>query len=858
MNILLLRKNFTHLALALLLCLLALPGFSQDFQELTVLKNTTASFSFNNYSSISLNVASVQGQAENGEVIFNPPYIKTTANGTIVDDQRGPFGAYPTLNTIEYTPTADYLGEDVFTIRYRKQVGNSTATWATKVFHVTVVPSAITANNDYRTLAMGESSITIDVLDNDYSNGTGLEVKTVPVTNNGTTELTDNDTKIVFTPEPGFKGIADFNYVICDEQGACNGAVVNICVLGAGSNYDKLEIFTKEDTPQVVIAALEGFAVTTAPQNGVVTDTSGVWVYHPNQDFDGIDAFTLTNGNISQEVEINVLNAPRPNTFLRSDTYYVAVDGEAVFSPLENDIASEYYNDVFTGIAEQAVHGQVFYDNSTNSFGYVPDAGFSGVDVFKYKARGPGANFTETETVTVVVSNQAPAEVNYEFVTPVGTPMVIAYNVPIEDYTYLNINGNLQNGSLEFHPGQETLDINGQSVSGYNMLIYTPNNGVEGADDFEYEYCAGGGFTDCHLVKVHVDIENNGASVTDFCVGPSCVWAGDANSDGVVDIRDLLPIGWCMGEVGIARDNADANFYGQHAADWNTPMSSESFDIKHVDVDGDGIVEAMDTIGIAAHYGAYHNPSAKIEGLLISDDKLSWGDGNPMAVQPGDVILVPFYYGKENNPVLDAYGFTFELPYEPGFFDDVNIHYDDESWMSYNSPILTMNIDANPGVLHSGYSRTSGLAASGFGIIGQVEFIVIDDFNGIRINSPEIQVSLNSMGEMNSAGQMTRSESSTLTFVLDLEDTQDEIIHPDQLKVYPNPTQGELNVHLNGLGNEVEQVIVYTMTGQEMYNSGAIQTKRVELNVAGYPTGIYLLQTFTNGGVITKKFEIID
>lgn len=853
MNILLLRKKITHLTIALLLCCLALPGVAQNYHELTVLRNTSISFSFDNYSSINLNAPYVQEQAQNGMVVFNP----TSNNG-----QKGIGDTYPTLNTIEYTPDADFLGEDVFLIRYRKQIGSSSATWSTKTFHINVVPSSIIANNDYATLA-GGSSITVDVLDNDFSNGTDLEIRSVPVTNNGTVQLIDDNTKIVFTPEAGFSGIADFNYVICDGQGACDGAVVNICVLGGSSDYEKLEIFTKEDTPQVVIAALDGFAVTAAPQNGSVTDTSGVWVYHPNANFDGVDNFTLSGSGFTQEVEITVLNAPTPNTFVKNDTYYLAIDGEGVFFPLENDIGSAAYSAV--ALNQSASNGSVSYDASTQSFYYVPNPGFTGVDEFQYRARPGGSPYFEYGIVRVVVSNQAPANVNYDIVTPIGTPMVISYNIPIQDYIYTDWeNAVLDNGTLEYFEGQTTQTINGQEVAGFNMLVYTPNADAPTgfADAFEYQYCAGGDYSDCHLVKINVSIEDVSAATDDFCVGSTCVWTGDTNTDGVVDIRDLLPIGWCMGEVGVARQNADTNWYGQHAENWDAPFSNENFDIKHVDVDGDGIVEAMDTVGISSHYGLHHNPTAAVEGLLISDDALGWGDGNPLTIQAGDVVLVPFYYGQENNPVLDAYGFTFELPYEPSLFNDVNIHYDDESWMSYNSPILTMNQDAAEGVLHSGYTRTSGVAASGFGPIGQVEFIVVDDLDGFRPNSNKIQVSFNSMGEMNGAGQMTASNSSTLTFILDLgeDEATDELtfIDADQLKVYPNPTREQLNVHLNGLGNEVEQVIVYSLTGQEVYNSGAIQTKRIELNVSDFATGMYVLKAFTNGGVINKKFEVVD
>jgi len=97
----------------------------------------------------------------------------------------------------------------------------------------------------------------------------------------------------------------------------------------------------------------------------------------------------------------------------------------------------------------------------------------------------------------------------------------------------------------------------------------------------------------------------------------------------------------------------------------------------------------------------------------------------------------------------------------------------------------------------------------------------------------------------------------TFNLILDEEEENDDLtfIDSEKLLVYPNPASDLLTIHLNGLGNEVEQIIVYSVTGQEVYNSGTVQTKRLQLDVADYTDGIYIVKAFTNGGVITKKFK---
>jgi hypothetical protein len=66
-----------------------------------------------------------------------------------------------------------------------------------------------------------------------------------------------------------------------------------------------------------------------------------------------------------------------------------------------------------------------------------------------------------------------------------------------------------------------------------------------------------------------------------------------------------------------------------------------------------------------------------------------------------------------------------------------------------------------------------------------------------------------------------------------------------------------VTVHLNGSDNLIERVVVYTVTGQEVYNSGTVQTKRMQLEVEGFHPGMYMMKVWTNGGMMNQKIEVI-
>jgi len=365
------------------------------------------------------------------------------------------------------------------------------------------------------------------------------------------------------------------------------------------------------------------------------------------------------------------------------------------------------------------------------------------------------------------------------------------------------------------------------------------------------------------LIKLVIDIVDVSAPVDTLCAGGGCVWAGDANNDGVVNINDLLPIGLCMGEVGSSRPNPALEWYGQYGDNWNSLSDANNFDVKHVDTDGDGIIEALDTVALCQFYGKRHNLTPESVGTLKN---LPFFIEEPdfTNIQPGDVILANIHLGNDQFPAIDAYGLTFQLGYDPAIFSSVNVSFKDDSWMAYDSPVLGLAQKPFDGIVDAGYTRTSGVSASGYGIIGTAEFIVIDDINGGRLNNDTTTIKLTPFGLMNSAGQNSVLNSSSITLKLDIgqEDsiTNEEettSIDESQLKVYPNPVKDALNVHLNGLGNEVERVAVYSVIGQQVYDSGSLQTKHTQVDVSGLTQGIYVMKVFTNKGMLNKKFEVV-
>jgi len=161
------------------------------------------------------------------------------------------------------------------------------------------------------------------------------------------------------------------------------------------------------------------------------------------------------------------------------------------------------------------------------------------------------------------------------------------------------------------------------------------------------------------------------------------------------------------------------------------------------------------------------------------------------------------------------------------------------------------------GFLESGYTRTSGIAASGHGEIGVLEAIITEDIIGFRNDKEEIVLPMGGIDgqTMNSAGQMTKVyiQPFNLRVRLNQEHTG---LRDEQLKTFPNPTNQYLTVHLNGQ-QEFEALQLYSMTGQVVKTIGGLSTNHAELDLSQLPNGIYILQVKTTDGILNRKIEVL-
>jgi len=765
-------------------------------------------------------------------------------------------------NVLTYFPTVTFPAVDTIYLKYWRFV-NGIMRNITLVINVNIVPSIVTAVDDFAETNEG-APVTIDVLFNDFWNGIALNIADVPVVNNGTFSLNSDSTLVTFTPAPGFSGIAHFNYTICDEMGTCDMATVSIAVMASNVPVvDTVFVIARKNIPRELLFALEGYSLFSGPAHGAIDSLSEDYpIYIPATNYSGPDEIVfemVVNGTTYQKVVIvDVLNLPQPNDFVFDDFASTIADQTIEIDALDNDIGGHYL--VGIGIVQQPAHGSLV-NLGGGVFEYTPDNGFvEGVDHFVYRAYKPNYSDLEYGDVYVTVSNYVPAQSTFALSTPKNVPLVLSYNIPVTDYD-LTVTVEPDFGNIAYFPGNQTITLYGQTFEGYNLLVYVPDSNVVGIiDDFEFEYCVATA-QNCpsRVVKVDVEILDIDVSPDHFCVGDNCVWAGDTNSDGVVDMRDLLPLGLCMGDVGLPRLDPDlSQWYGQYGENWNNIFFDFPVDQKHIDADGNGIVGGADTLAISNFYLEQHSfipqppPAALDVPLYFYEESIT-------PVEGGDLVVLDIWLGNPEDVIaVDIYGFAFTMTYEPDLVipESVHINFLPESWISYNSPVLNLVKKPFAGRIDGGITRTSGLSEPGYGIVARLDFVIVEDIEGFRRKNDYLELKLENILAMNSAGNTAGLPGNTIRIPLRQEGQA--VPGENPLVVFPNPADQYVQLHMNGKGNLLQDVRLYTVAGTLVAKYDDLGTKDLVLPAYDLAPGFYLVQARDqNGEMFSQKLQVV-
>ena len=736
--------------------------------------------------------------------------------------------------------TANFIGTATFAMEWYASSNNFPFIEPRVTFYeIEVVESILDAKVDVVTIDNSITSVEIYPLVNDFGEFAPLTLSDVSQVMYGSAEVTDSNT-LIYT-------VADTNmdylmYTITDSIGeSASGKIVINILEDDPVSVDTLSYTITDLQSQLVVLPFGDLEEIQNPAQGALDSISEYsYLYIPDLGASGIDTVVFQNvaGN-NRVALIEVYDVSVEPSYAVNDSYFAAEATTVTVFPLENDIKDTY------PIID--ISSELDYV-SPGVYSYMPDADFSGLKIFEYTIDyGFG---TSTANIYVSIGNYEPQSTfAYSFVTPQDRPLVIKYEIPLEGYEFVANTFFTDHGFVETYGENDNVTIGCDDVNGEAFFIYYPGSNYVGFDDFEVEYCI-------NEVCVNYEVEIEVVSVDSdecFCVN-DCVWEGDTDGNGKVNVSDILPIGRHMGISGAPRESLYDFWSAEDTDNWTYDQPSGK-NIKHADANGDGIVSVLDTNSISDYYNQLSN--------FVPDEVLDVKDypfyliPQSTEVDSGELLVLDIVLGSEDFPVKDLHGLAFSVQVGGGFADSASLYIDlyEDSWLTNLGPSIQMSKKPADGLIEAALTRTDGLPSSGYGIIGQLGFIVEDEAQGIKDDDGERYFGIRLRGAIGetAAGNSYYMPEAAVRIQYVNEGVKDEKLFPIDMLVSPNPTSDILRIDLPNVNEEIRNLYLTDITGKSILVNKSNST----INLGSLPMGMYILSVESNMNTYNQKVQVV-
>lgn len=323
------------------------------------------------------------------------------------------------------------------------------------------------------------------------------------------------------------------------------------------------------------------------------------------------------------------------------------------------------------------------------------------------------------------------------------------------------------------------------------------------------------------------------------------VWPGNTNNDSIVNAADVLVVGLHNGATGTPRALQGNTWAGHTATDWGQ-LQSNGNDLKHADSDGNGVIDAADTVAIALNFGhTEYYPIMAIENdqrnilppLFMNFSAASYAPG---AWVDADIIL-----GDTASTPMIAYGIAGQIGIPLQYIMPGTIQiWPVSSWL-VPSPVDGIGLtraDTTFGNAHFGITRMDHIDASGAGTIAKLRFKLVPIVP--QLTTIYLPFAYDTAVTANSSGVPLNA--STGSFMIDPVLHAGESAATAGWSIYPVPARDYCMVAFSAGANEKctlklrNNLGAVVKTQQEVTNKTGSQA--VAFSLQGIAAGVYYLE----------------
>jgi hypothetical protein len=699
-----------------------------------------------------------------------------------------------------------------------------------------LISAQVTATDDYVHIAVNAQNVRIPVLSNDQPTQSVLKLDKLPLVNHGVAALNYDSSAILFTPEPNYKGVASINYTVTNRQGQYDCGLVTIDISEAiQPNNQTMRLFAQMGK-KLTFTVPAGFGQPTAFGTSAAIDpdnnTPGVYHYLPKQKLSTwIFSKPESNGTKYLELTIEAFGTA-PSLNLKNDYLNLRIGAAKSLNVLSNDNITKPIRQIRIVSADNPN-----YTATATNAGLVtvtPAADYKGIANIEYEIE----YFDDTKEramIYCIMANYVPTTDAYTFTAYHNTPYELKYRIPLDSALW---------SFVLF--GQQTTNAGGFVEIQNNQVLYTPPPFGE-TDFFLLDYCVTGG--GCKRVEVNVNLTE---PIGDIC-SKDCVFPGDANRDGVVNMADLITVGGNIGHYGPGRASGN-DYLPSTATNWS--QTDNGLNIKHADLNGDGFINANDTNVILANYDKYNSivpektpEDTRIELQLVTTTSSAY---------LGDLLEIRVLVGNADFPAMDSRGLSFTVGYDADRVKDgvMSTEFLRNSWLSRHDTYLALSKTLSLGNIEAALARSRDKGANGHGEVAKIRGIVITDVTGFQAgDKASVRVKVDNVNLYARDGRVLRIKGKELVIPIKVKQDKTEPVKDSDLLMFPNPSSDFVSFYINGV-NKIESLRVLDMMGKEVSRQNSVNEKQATVYLDNMTPGMYIAEVMTEKGRITKKLQV--
>lgn len=333
------------------------------------------------------------------------------------------------------------------------------------------------------------------------------------------------------------------------------------------------------------------------------------------------------------------------------------------------------------------------------------------------------------------------------------------------------------------------------------------------------------------------------------------VWPGDANNDSLVNNNDLLSVGLFYSQTGTPRASISNTWQANFSNNWGT-LQPNGQDIKHADCNGDGTIDANDTLAINLNFNLIHAivpaPHNDNEMRVASDMYFVFSGSN---YNPGDWVYAELWLGTSLAPVSNLYGIAVNINYDASLVQTGTemITYS-PCWLGTpgTNALKVGKVDAPANKAYVALTRIDHTDVSGFGKIADFKFQIKTTLTSQAI----FHLAVSDYVANNAAGLAQVFTAFTDSIAVNQSVGIQEANMASGLTIFPNPFSSQTTISFTKeMKNATVKII--DVLGKEVKNinfSGSqLIIPKGELNA-----GVYFVQVVSDKMLIANEKIIIQ